>query len=202
MPLGVTTLPPGVKVVPLTLNEAFDEHGRLAQLLGTNLAQPLGGFGQPYSNAPTETAALGETQVWQIANLTADTHPIHFHLVNVQIISRQPFSVSSYAGVPNVKGAPVPPPPEERGWKETVRMNPGEVTTVIMQFQVPKITGPLGTGPNHAVDFSLVDNGTAGQVGGMGMPPPSPRTGKNEYVWHCHILEHEEHDMMQPLIVG
>jgi spore coat protein A len=32
--------------------------------------------------------------------------------------------------------------------------------------------------------------------------PLSPRTGGHEYVWHCHILEHEEHDMMRPLIVG
>ncbi len=31
--------------------------------------------------------------------------------------------------------------------------------------------------------------------------PASPRTGGNEYVWHCHILEHEEHNMMRPLIV-
>ena len=31
--------------------------------------------------------------------------------------------------------------------------------------------------------------------------PASPRTGGNEYVWHCHILEHEEHDMMRPLVI-
>ena len=31
--------------------------------------------------------------------------------------------------------------------------------------------------------------------------PESPRTGGHEYVWHCHILEHEEHDMMRPLII-
>jgi spore coat protein A len=31
--------------------------------------------------------------------------------------------------------------------------------------------------------------------------PKSPRTGGHEYVHHCHILEHEEHDMMRPLIV-
>jgi spore coat protein A len=31
--------------------------------------------------------------------------------------------------------------------------------------------------------------------------PRSPRTGGYEYVWHCHILEHEEHDMMRPLVV-
>jgi spore coat protein A len=54
-------------------------------------------------------------------------------------------------------------------------MNTGEVTTVLMKFDLP-----------------------------VGLPfivPASPRTGGNEYVWHCHILEHEEHDMMRPLVV-
>jgi spore coat protein A len=60
------------------------------------------------------------------------------------------------------------------GWKETVRMNPGEVTRVLMKFTLP------------VVPFTV---------------PESPRTGGHEYVWHCHILEHEEHDMMRPLIV-
>ncbi len=202
VPLGVTTVPPGSTIKSLTLNEAFDQYGRLAQLLGTNLVQPGGGFGQAYLDPTTETAANNDVQVWQIANLSADTHPIHFHLVNVQIISRQAFAVSSYKGIPNVMGPPIPPAPEERGWKETVRMNPGEVTTVIMQFKLPTIVGPTGT----PIDFSAVTNGLAPGAqyygtGGVGTPPPSPRTGGNEYVWHCHILEHEEHDMMRPLVV-
>src|SRR5436853_2164691 len=92
-----------------------------------------------YTATPTETPLAGSTEVWQIANLTADTHPIHFHLVNVQVISRQAFSVSNYTGAANLKGAPVAPGPEERGWKETVRMNPGEVTTVIMRFNLPAV---------------------------------------------------------------
>ena len=172
-PLGVTALPP-LPVRQLTLNESFDLHGRLQQLLGTNVLQPAGGYGQPYMNTSTENVAAGSTEIWQIANLTADTHPIHFHLVNVQVISRQ--ALSNYKnGVPNLAGAPLPPASFERGWKETVRMNPGDVTTVIMQFNLP------------SVPFTV---------------PPSPRTGGNEYVWHCHILEHEEHDMMRPLIVA
>ena len=82
-------------------------------------------------------------------------------------------------------------------------MNPGEVTTVIMQFKLPKIVGPTGA----PIDFSGVANGVPGSPHygtgkADGTPPPSPRTGGHEYVWHCHILEHEEHDMMRPLVVG
>jgi spore coat protein A len=55
-------------------------------------------------------------------------------------------------------------------------MNPGEITRVIMKFDLPKLPDVMGD-------------------------PISPRTGGHEYVHHCHILEHEEHDMMRPLVV-
>jgi spore coat protein A len=170
---GVLHLPPGVKVRQLTLNETFDGYGRLIQLLGTN-HRVKGGFGRAYVDPATETPDAGSTEVWQIANLTGDTHPIHFHLVNVQVLGRQPFDAAHYDGTPSYTGPARGPGRAELGWKETVRMNPGEVTTVIMRFDLPK------------VPFTV---------------PPSPRTGGHEYVWHCHILEHEEHDMMRPLVV-
>jgi spore coat protein A len=176
VPLGVPTPPPGVFVRSLTLNETFDAFGRLIQLLGTNLPSNNRGqgFGRAYTDSATEAPANGDIEVWQIANLTGDTHPIHFHLVNVQIISRQRFKVSNYNGTPAYTGPPRPPDQNEAGWKDTVRMNPEEVTTVIMQFKLP------------SAPFTV---------------PSSPRIGGNEYVWHCHILEHEEHDMMRPLVV-
>jgi spore coat protein A, manganese oxidase len=176
VPLGVTTPPPGTPVRSLTLNESFDTYGRLIQLLGTNVPSVNRGhgFGRAYVDSATETPANGDVEVWQIANLTGDTHPIHFHLVNVQIISRQQFKVSNYNGAPIYTGVARPPDANEAGWKDTVRMNPLEVTTVIMQFKLPSLP------------FTV---------------PSSPRTGGNEYVWHCHILEHEEHDMMRPLVV-
>jgi spore coat protein A len=177
VPLGVTVPPPGVFVRSLTLNETFDEFGRLIQLLGTNVP-PVNrghGFGRAYPDPATENPSRDDVEVWQIANLTGDTHPIHFHLVNVQIISRQPCKPSNYNGIPVYTGPARPPDPNEAGWKDTVRMNPEEVTTVIMQFRLPTLP------------FAV---------------PASPRTGGNEYVWHCHILEHEEHDMMRPLVVS
>jgi spore coat protein A len=164
----------------LTLNEVFDAYGRLTQMLGTDT--PVNGkLAQPYANLPTETPNNGDVEIWEILNLTADTHPIHFHLVNVQILNRQNFNAATYAGGPyGTTGPTRSPDPWELGWKETVKMHPGEVTRVIMKFVVPDIV---------KADSTVLPT------------PVSPRTGGNEYAWHCHILEHEEHDMMRPLVV-
>lgn len=184
-----TPAPSGVNVRRLTLNEDFDEHGRLIQYLGTDQPVNRGGkssaFGRPYDSPPTEIIDKGTAEVWEIANLTADTHPIHFHLVNVQVLSRQRFSDKTYGRGKNIPvtgaplkflGKPMAPDANELGWKETVRVNPGEVLRVWIKFDLP------------VVPFTV---------------PLSTRTGVagHEYVWHCHILEHEEHDMMRPMVV-
>ena len=170
----------GVADRMLTLNEDFDDYGRLIQTLGTAYSESPNNQGMPtwglgYLAPTTENPSTGAIEVWQIMNLTSDTHPMHFHLVNVQLIQRQPFT-----GNPNswsYTGPPTRPDPNEVGWKDTVRMNPGEVATIIMQFTLPKLPASMGN-------------------------PLSPRTGGHEYLWHCHILEHEEHDMMRPFVVS
>jgi spore coat protein A len=174
---------PVANVRTLTLNEGADEYGRLAQFLGTDVqaAGAIDGFfGRAYLDTPTEVVQAGSVEVWQIANLSEDAHPIHFHLVNVQILSRQPIQTSGFSGAFAITpiGPPTAPDLNELGYKETVRMNAAEVTTVIMKFDLP---------PNPPNVPAI---------------PASPRTGGAEYVWHCHILEHEEHDMMRPLIVA
>jgi spore coat protein A len=171
-----------VVVRDLTLNEDFDEYGRLIQRLGTGASAGTNNQGLPtwsrnYMDPVTETPKAGTVEIWRIFNLTGDTHPIHFHLVNVQILSRQPFDVERFMskkGSIRFTGPARLPDGNEMGYKETVRMNPLECTTVIMKFDLP------------ATPFVV---------------PQSPRTGGYEYVWHCHILEHEEHDMMRPLVV-
>ena len=116
----------------------------------------------------------GTTEVWRIANLTGDTHPMHIHLVNWQIISRQPFDPAAY------------PDP-----------------------QLPR-TGPGTRSQRAGLERDGADEPRRGDHGdrqvrsARTLPftvPVSPRTGGNEYVWHCHILEHEEHDMMHALVV-
>lgn len=173
---GYPTPPPaGITTRYLTLNEVFDDRGRLIQNLGTNEPINPGIFGRAYDDDPTEVIQAGATEVWEILNLTGDVHPMHFHLVNVQVLSRQDFDADHYAGgLPTYTDYPEAPDDNELGWKETVRMYPNQVTRVLMQFRLA------------AVPFTV---------------PESPRTGGHEFVWHCHILEHEEHDMMRPLIV-
>ncbi|WP_338749294.1 multicopper oxidase [Bacillus sp. FJAT-52991] len=134
----------------LSLIEAEDEFGRLKLLLDN----------KEWMNLISETPILGTTEVWNLVNTTPDTHPIHVHLVQFQILERRPFNVQKFLDTGEViyTGEAVQPDLNERGWKDTVRANPGEVTSIIAQF--------------------------------------SPYPGK--YVWHCHILEHEDHEMMRP----
>lgn len=166
-----------VPVRRLTLNEDFDDLGRLLQREGTDSKLHAGTYGRFYDDPPTETPRAGAIEKWRIFNYTADTHPIHLHLVNAQVLRRQAFDTTQpptdSALIPNTATGP---DPNERGFKETIRMNPGQATTLIMQFGLPTVPFPVKL---------------------------SQRTGiqGHEYVWHCHILEHEEHDMMRPIIV-
>ncbi len=184
------------KVWNLTLNESFDAFGRLIQLVGTTtpLARNLG-FGRAYiADAPTEIIGYNTVEIWNIYNLTADTHPMHVHLFNAMILSRRLFKVQNFNGIPSYLAPGLGPTPNETGWKETFKMMPGEETKIAILVEDPV--------PGRAVPVT----DAAGVVVGTGTVPRSPRllasyavTG-DEYVWHCHILEHEEHDMMRPLV--
>jgi spore coat protein A len=103
----------------------------------------------------TEMPELGTTEVWSFINRSGMTHPMHMHLVFFQVLDRQTFDEVGGLVVPT--GSPVPPPIEEQGWKDTVRVDPGEIVRVIARFE----------------DYE-------------GLFP-----------YHCHILEHEDHEMMR-----
>jgi spore coat protein A len=133
-----------------------------------------------FEETPTETPTVGTTEDWVYVNLTGDTHPMHSHLVTSQVIGRTPFDAEAYQeeyggefGVPGgidpspfATGPMQPPDPTERGFKDTVKVNPGFYTTVRSKFELPAgVTGP------------------------------------QTYVYHCHILEHEDNDMMRPFTV-
>jgi spore coat protein A, manganese oxidase len=120
----------------------------------------------------TTTPAAGAVEDWLLVNTTADTHPIHLHLVTFEVIDRRPFDVAAYDPATQAityKGPAVPAAPNENGRKDTVQAHPGQVTRIRARFELP-------------------DEGTISLPNGVTNP---------QYVWHCHILEHEENDMMR-----
>jgi spore coat protein A len=118
----------------------------------------------PWAGAVTENPALGATETWEIYNFTADAHPIHIHLVQFQVLDRQPLVTDTEgltAPPATFAGDPRPPEPWESGRKDTVIVYPGELARVKAIYDLP-----------------------------------------GEFVWHCHILEHEDNEMMRPYRVG
>lgn len=200
-PLGATS---PITVTPLTkaIIELFDTYGRMNATLGVELTNwndiPAAstGYGFPYIDPPNDILYPNRPQIWKITHNGVDTHAIHFHLVNVQLINRVGWD-----------GMIKPPDPNERGWKETIRMNPLEVVYVAMKatrpvlpFAVPNSVRLLNPSmPYGSTEgFSNIDPAT-----GQAFATPTTNVMYNfgwEYVWHCHLLGHEENDMMRPLV--
>ena len=185
------------------------------ELVGTDrtdfTAITTGGITEYYSELPHE----GETEIWEVVNLTADAHPIHLHLVQFQLMNRQSFDVKKYSTVyaaafpggtyqpgfgppldyntgnpralggnpditPYLKGPARPPAANEAGWKDTVIMFPGEVTRIVVRWAPTDL--PASTDPTDA-------------------SYPFDPDGGHGYVWHCHIIDHEDNEMMRPTSV-
>jgi spore coat protein A len=127
---GQFEVPAGVPILNKTLNEDFDEFGRLLQRAGTDQAftnnQGLTTFGRDYVSAVTENPSAGEKQAWDFYNTTGDTHPWHFHLVNVQIVGRGIFDTTSdglpifgsFTDLSGTAGRLTPPDANEMGWRK------------------------------------------------------------------------------------
>jgi FtsP/CotA-like multicopper oxidase with cupredoxin domain len=166
-----------------------------------------------YSELPDE----GTVEHWEIINITADAHPIHLHLVQFQILERQPIDPACYNAIYNAAfpgglfrpgygppndynianadfavggnpavspcfvGLPLPPENFEAGWKDTAVTYPDQVTKIAVRWAPTDI-------PSTPTDIT--------QLG----YPFDPNHGHG-YVWHCHILDHEDSEMMRPTAV-
>ena len=175
-------MPATTKVRRLALFEGSDEFGRLQPLLGT--AEPVTDVAGHTVNGSltfddpiTENPDLGATEIWELYNATGDAHPVHLHLVHFEIMNREGFSAD------------------------------------VIEQELLQHDGSIGSG------FRLADIETDGVVRG---PSAQERTRRDmvtalpgevtrirmtfdkpgRYVWHCHILSHEDHEMMRPCHVG
>ncbi len=151
----------------------------------------LNGF--HFHDPVTDYLKNGTTEVWRWVNLTVDAHPMHPHLFGMQVVNRQKIDVDGYTAAwntyieagrdPSLKprlkdylvGDPIPPAPEELGYKDTVKAPPGI------------------RDPHHRELHAAVD--------GQAKLRLKATNSYGSWVYHCHILEHEENDMMRPFVV-
>jgi len=212
------TMPLMPKQIQDEMGEAFDpEYGRMSGFLGLESPNPQAGVQNmilyPYVNPASElinatglpkanaevtpiAAASDGSQIWKITHNGVDTHPIHFHLFDVQVINRVGWD-----------GIIRKPDLNELGWKDTVRISPLEDTIValrpiipVVPFDLPNSIRPIN--PMMPLGSTLMFN-NQDAFGNPTDPIVNAITNFGyEYVWHCHILSHEEMDMMRPISVA
>jgi FtsP/CotA-like multicopper oxidase with cupredoxin domain len=136
------------------------------------------------------------TQIWRVTHNGVDTHPIHFHLYDVQLVNRVTWD--------NII---IPTDANELGWKDTVRIAPLEDTIVALRPIIPEVPWEL---PNAIRMLNpMMPAGSQAMFNNIDVQgnPTNPIINQLvnfgwEYVYHCHILSHEEMDMMRPVSVA
>jgi FtsP/CotA-like multicopper oxidase with cupredoxin domain len=214
--LPFVTLPLEPKAMHDEMGGVYDtQFGRMSGMLGLDNPNPTSTaanfLAYGYASPPTDIikgsvsgSQIGllpdGTQIWKITHNGVDTHTIHTHLFNAQLINRVAMD-----------GIMLVPDANELGWKDTFRVNPLEHTIIAMRPIIPTQAQVPFTVPNS---IRLID--PTMPVGAPLIPPPpagwfDPAGNKIaeilnhyvnfgwEYVWHCHILAHEEMDMMHSL---
>ncbi|MBE9007958.1 multicopper oxidase domain-containing protein [Fortiea sp. LEGE XX443] len=126
-----------------------------------------------YRDPVTEKPVLGTTEVWEIYNPSQYIHTIHIHLVAFQVLNRQKFSGNLVTQTDPIKG-------ETKQFLRNVNLTGNPI--------------PLEPYENGRKDAVVVNPGEVVRIIATFDRP-------GEYVWHCHILIHEDHDMMRPIQV-
>jgi spore coat protein A, manganese oxidase len=168
-------------LVPMApLNPALAVRERFLAL--TEMDRPSDGYtmmgmlgGKHWDDPITEDPKAGTTEIWSFANTTGDVHPIHIHLVRFQVLNRQPFDVKQYlqSGKLVHTGVPMPPESNERPAWKDTIKTYSGYITRV----IARFDLPAGTQVAPGQEF--------------------------RYVWHCHVLEHEDNEMMRPYkVVG
>ena len=172
-----STLPSQLADIPLYDPAQADKQRTLAI---TEIDRPSDDFPEigmldqlHWSDAVTEAPEVGALEIWNLVNATDDAHPIHVHLVQFQALERRPFDKVTFLGSGEVvfTGPAVPPDANER---------PAWKDTI-------KAYPGMVTRILAKFDLPRGAQVTPGQ--------------RLRYVWHCHILEHEDNEMMRPFDV-
>ena len=142
----------------------FGFDGPIEAMLG-NVGTDGHAINKMWSDPVSENPNVGDTEVWEFFNFTADAHPMHIHEITFEVVNREALMLDEESEEPiqpvQLTGEVRPPEAWESGFKDTVIAYPGEVTRVRAKFDTP-----------------------------------------GQFVWHCHIVEHEDNEMMRPYRIG
>jgi len=170
------------RVRKVALFEGDDEFGRIQPMLG--VAEPtVDARGNTVNGSltwhmpTTENPRLGSTEVWEIYNATEDAHPVHLHLVHFDILNRQDYSATLV--------------------DQPIRLHNGSMGLGSRLEGVQVLGQPSAPSPVEDAPKDMV-TAYPGQVTRIKATFDKP----GQFVWHCHILSHEDHDMMRVLHVG
>jgi len=159
----------------LPIEPTFDTRERM--LLVSEKERPSDGYvitgllGNAHWHEPiTEDPKAGSTEIWSFVNITSDVHPLHVHLVQFQVLNRQAFDVPIYLQTGKIvfTGRPMAPESNERPARKDTIKSYPGYVTRVIQ----RFDLPPGATINPGQELL--------------------------YVWHCHILEHEDNEMMRP----
>jgi FtsP/CotA-like multicopper oxidase with cupredoxin domain len=174
---------PVTRTRKVALFEGKDEFERLQPLLG--VAEPtVDAAGDTVDGAiawhspTTEMPGLGDTEIWEIYNATGDAHPVHLHLVNFEILDRREFTADLV--------------------EQPVLQHNGEYGEGFRLEHI-ELGDPVPPAPEY-VENAPKDMVTALPEQMTRIKTTFDKAGR--YVWHCHILSHEDHEMMRVLQVG
>jgi spore coat protein A len=230
-PMGINfgpVVPTPTRLRKVALFEGKDEFGRLQPLLGT--AEPATDYaGNPinWPNTPvyssvdlvgqmegsiawhsptTENPALNTTEEWEVWNATGDAHPVHLHLVHFEVLGRQEIVWDSHTteddrAIPNEWYAEPAGDGTYLVTQPVVQHNTVDTGLYGIGFKIMNKTyGAAVPQPAGYVENARKDMVTAlpGQITRIKAHFDKP----GRYVWHCHILSHEDHEMMRVLHVG
>ena len=182
-PTGInfgSVIPTPTRLRKVALFEGMDEYGRLQPLLGTVEDDLSAATAYTWFQPATETPTVDTTEVWEIYNFTGDAHPVHLHLVNFEILNRSEISFAA----------------DEENPQQVLQHN-GEYGTVAAVSDI-QIGGDANQGAEY-YEAAPKDMVTALPEQVTRIRAHFDKSGR--YVWHCHILSHEDHEMMRVLDV-
>jgi len=145
-----------------------------------------------YMDPVTETPREGTSELWEVINLTDDNHPLHVHLALFAVLEQRSLrrvdefrdcmvrrNDARACGIDRhlAGGRRHAVPRQERGWKNVFKVRPGAVTRMLVRFK------PLSSADASPEESRFPFDATTGPG----------------YVYHCHILDHEDNEMMRPM---